>query len=162
MRNATFALFKVFQFSMDICMATCNIRICMVWCFWCFLSFIVGYAGKEVWNRDSVFACCVRGIVVCNTLVKIRKILLTNTLANHNILILNKREQNIEGLGVDPNPSSFPPLYFVSHNSSNCIPLIYVTIYILANYHPLLTLFFFGNMIPKTGTKWSPKLAFLE
>ena len=61
-------------------------------------------------------------------------------LANHNILILNKREQKIEGLEVDPNPSSFLPLYFVSHNSSNCIPLIYVTIYILANYHPLLTL----------------------
>jgi hypothetical protein len=60
-------------------------------------------------------------------------------LANHNILILNKREQKIEGLEVDPNPSSFLPLYFVSHNSSNCIPLIYVTIYILANYHPLLT-----------------------
>ena len=60
-------------------------------------------------------------------------------LANHNILILNKREQKIEGLEVDPNPSSFLPLYFVSHNSSNCIPLIYITIYILANYHPLLT-----------------------
>ena len=60
-------------------------------------------------------------------------------LANHNILILNKREQKIEGLEVDPNPSSFLPLYSVSHNSSNCIPLIYITIYILANYHPLLT-----------------------
>jgi hypothetical protein len=32
-------------------------------------------------------------------------------LANHNILILNKREQKIEGLEVDPNPSSFLPLY---------------------------------------------------
>ncbi len=60
-------------------------------------------------------------------------------LANHNIVILNKREQKIEGLEVDPNPSSFLPLFFVSHNSSNCIPLIYITIYILANYHPLLT-----------------------
>ena len=53
-------------------------------------------------------------------------------LANHNILILNKREQKIEGLEVDPNPSSFLPLFFVSHNSSNCIPRIYITIYVLA------------------------------
>jgi hypothetical protein len=48
-----------------------------------------------------------------------------------------------EGLEVDPNPSSFLPLYFVSHNSTNCIPvtyLYYFTINILANYHPLLTL----------------------
>ena len=40
---------------------------------------------------------------------------------------------------MDPNPSSFLPLYFVSHNSTNCIPVTYITIYILANYHPLLT-----------------------
>ncbi len=60
-------------------------------------------------------------------------------LANHNILILNKREQKIEGLEVDPNPSSFLPLYFVSHNSTNCSATTYFTIYILANYHPLLT-----------------------
>ncbi len=29
---------------------------------------------------------------------------------------------------MDPNPSSFLPLYFVSHNSTNCIPVTYVTI----------------------------------
>ncbi len=63
-------------------------------------------------------------------------------LANHNILILNKREQKIEGLEVDPNPSSFLLLYFVSHNSTNCIPIVYFTINILANYHPLLTSIF--------------------
>ena len=44
-----------------------------------------------------------------------------------------------EGLEVDPNPSSFLPLYFFSHNSTNCIPITNITIYILANYHPLLT-----------------------
>ncbi len=60
-------------------------------------------------------------------------------LANHNILILNKRDQKIEGLGVDPNPSFFLPLYFDSHNSTNCTSTTYVTISILVNYHPLLT-----------------------
>jgi hypothetical protein len=40
---------------------------------------------------------------------------------------------------VDPNPSSFPPLYFDPHNSTNCTSTTYVTISILANYHPLLT-----------------------
>ncbi len=67
-------------------------------------------------------------------------------LANHNILILNKREQSFEGLEVDPNPSFFLPLYFVSHNSTNCIPTIYTTIYILAYYHPLLTCMIPGNL----------------
>ncbi len=61
-------------------------------------------------------------------------------LANHNILILNKRDQKIEGLEADPNPSSFLPLYFVPHNSTNCTSTTYVTISILANYRPLLTI----------------------
>ncbi len=53
--------------------------------------------------------------------------------------MLKKREEMFEGLEMDPNPSSFLPLYFVSHNSTNCILATYFTIYILANYHPLLT-----------------------
>ena len=60
-------------------------------------------------------------------------------LANHNILILNKRDQKIEGLGVDPNSSSFLPLYSDPHNFTNCTSTTYVTISILVNYHPLLT-----------------------
>ncbi len=63
---------------------------------------------------------------------------------------LQWREQKIEGLEVDPNPSSFLPLCFVSHNSTNCTSITYFTIYILANYHPLLTV--------QLGTGEAPKL----
>ncbi len=62
-------------------------------------------------------------------------------LANHNILILNKRDQKIEGLEVDPNPSYFLLLYFDPHNFTNCTSTNYVSISILVNYHPLLTVF---------------------
>ena len=47
-----------------------------------------------------------------------------------------------EGLGVDPNPSSFLPLIFVLHNSTNLSSTICFTIvlpYGLVSYHPLLT-----------------------
>jgi hypothetical protein len=47
-----------------------------------------------------------------------------------------------EGLGMDPNPSSFLPLIFVLHNSTNLSSTICLTIvlpYGLVSYHPLLT-----------------------
>ena len=47
-----------------------------------------------------------------------------------------------EGLEMDPNPSSFLPLIFVLHNSTNLSSTICFTIvlpYGLVSYHPLLT-----------------------
>ena len=47
------------------------------------------------------------------------------------------------GLEMDPNPSSFLPLIFVLHNSTNLSSTICFTIvlpYGLVSYHPLLTL----------------------
>ncbi len=44
-------------------------------------------------------------------------------MTNHNHLnIIQKRDQMNEGLEVDPNPSSFLPLIFVLHNSTNLLP----------------------------------------
>ena len=62
-------------------------------------------------------------------------------LANHNILILNKRDQKIERLGVDPNPSSFLPLFLDPYNFTNLPTTIYINIQGLVSYHPLLTMY---------------------
>ena len=44
-----------------------------------------------------------------------------------------------EGLGMDPNPSSFLPLIFVLYNSTNLSSIAYIAILVLVSYHPLLT-----------------------
>ncbi len=41
-----------------------------------------------------------------------------------------------EGLEVDPNPSSFLPLFFVLHNSTNLSTTIYITILSLSKLPP--------------------------
>ncbi len=43
-------------------------------------------------------------------------------------IILNKRDQKNEGLEVDPNPSSFLPLYFNPYNSTNLSSITYINI----------------------------------
>ncbi len=55
------------------------------------------------------------------------------------ILIEHKRDQKNEGLEVDPNPSSFLPLYFDPYNSTNLPCTTYFNIQGLVSYHPLLT-----------------------
>jgi hypothetical protein len=42
-------------------MVSCTIRICMVWCFLVFLSFIEGTRERD-FEREKVLACCVCGI----------------------------------------------------------------------------------------------------
>ncbi len=54
-------------------------------------------------------------------------------------IILNKRDQKNEKLGVDPNPSSFLTLYFDPYNSTNLPSITYIDIQSLVSYHPLLT-----------------------
>ena len=41
-----------------------------------------------------------------------------------------------EGLGMDPNPSFFLPLFFVTHNSTNLSSIAYITVLSLSKLPP--------------------------
>ncbi len=47
-----------------------------------------------------------------------------------------KRDQKNEELEVDPNPSSYLPLFFDPYNSTNLLSTIYITILSLSKLPP--------------------------
>ena len=57
-----------------------------------------------------------------------------------------------EGLEMDPNPSSFLPLIFVRHNSTNLLPFTCIYNLCLSKLPPTSDTYLAQNLLPNSGS----------